>query len=179
MCSPQIMENAVIRYLATIVAVLVCALASAAQTNTPPTHQHNATPVVDGATNPDGIPDAVAYRLCMVAFSVSQTPTETERNRQNAQLAHIGLGKGDQQALAGIIADFKAKHDALIAEYNAMATAAAAHNETTDGAILMAKLDDLVQTTRNTIATQLSAQGVSRLRSFVVGEKKSMKVQGE
>jgi hypothetical protein len=43
----------------------------------------------------------------------------------------------------------------------------------------MAKLDDLVQTTRNTIATQLSSQGVSRLQSFVVAEKKNMKVQGE
>jgi hypothetical protein len=164
-----------IRSAATLFVLLVCAFVATAQA---PVHQHAATPVVDGATNPDGIPDAVAYRLCMVAFSVSQSPTDVEDNRQNAQLAHIGLGKSDQQALAGIIADFKAKHDALVAEYNATATAATANNQFTDGATLMAKLDDLVQTTRNTIATQLSAQGVSRLQSFVVGEKKNMKVQG-
>ena len=66
-----------------------------------------------------------------------------------------------------------------LAEYNATATAAAARNQTTDGATLVAKLDDLVQTTRNTITAQLSAQGVSRLQSFVVAEKKNMKVQGE
>jgi hypothetical protein len=167
-----------IRCLTTIVVLFVCASITTAQTNSP-THQHNSTPVVDGAVNPDQIPDPVAYRLCMVAFSMSQSPTDVEQSRQRAQLARIGLAAGDQKLLTGIISDFKTKYDALVTEYNAAATAAATRNQTTDGATLMDKLDDLVQTTRNTIATQLSSQGVSRLQSFVVGEKKNMKVQGE
>jgi hypothetical protein len=163
-----------IRSAAVILVLLVCASFTPAQV-----HQHNATPIVDGAANPDQIPDPVAYRLCMVAFSISQSPTDVEQNRQHAQLARIGLAAGDQKLLVGIISDFKAKYDALVAEYNATATAAAARNQTTDGATLMAKLDDLVQTARATMATQLSSQGVSRLQSFVVAEKKNMKVQGE
>lgn len=55
----------------------------------------------------------------MAAFAVSQSPTDVEQNRQHAQLARIGLAAGDQKLLIGIISDFNAKHDALVAEYNA------------------------------------------------------------
>jgi len=166
------------RYLTTILVLSVCAFVTTGQTP-PVVHQHNSTAVVDGAVNPDQIPDSVSYRLCMVAFSVSQSPSDTEQKRQHAQLAQIGLAAGDQQLLIGILSDFKAKYDALVTEYNNSSTAASLHNQTTDGATLMAKLDGLIQTTRTTIGVQLSSAGVGRLHSFVMSEKKNMKVQGD
>jgi len=66
-----------------------------------------------------------------------------------------------------------------LAEYNDSARAALAHNETTDVHILLYKLDALVQSTRDTISVRLTSQGAAQLHSFVLSEKKNMKVTGD
>lgn len=170
-----------IRYVNIIFTVFAFAIGTWAQS--PPQHQHNvATPnLIDGAVHPELIPDAVAYRLYL--FNLSTGPAantdQAEQTRQRAQLMSTGLVETDQQLLIGILSDFRSKYDALIAEYNQSAKAALARNETTDVHTLLKKLDDLVQSTRDTISVRLSAEGAAKLHAFVVSEKKNMKMTEE
>jgi hypothetical protein len=90
-----------------------------------------------------------------------------------------GLVDTDQQILVSILSDFRAKYDAFVADYNDSAKVATARNETTDVHTLLKKLDDLVQSTQDSIGVRLSSRGAAQLHSFVVSEKKNMKVTGE
>jgi hypothetical protein len=167
-----------IRYVTTVLVLSVFALGAWAQTS-PPQHQHAAANAIDGAVHPELIPDAVAYRLYLVTVSTGQNPTEAEQKRQRAHLMKTGLDDTDQQMFVSVLSDFRAKYDALVAEYNESARAALAHNETTDVHILLYKLDALVQSTRDTIGVRLTSQGAAQLHSFVLSEKKNMKVTGD
>jgi hypothetical protein len=141
-------------------------------------HQHTAAPnvnVIDGAVHPELIPDSVAYRLYLVTVSTGQNPTATEQKHQRAHLMKTGLDDIDQQMFVSVLSAFRAKYDALVNEYNTSAKA----DSTTDVHTLLKKLDDLVQSTRDTISVRLSSQGAAKLHSCIVAEKKNMKVTGE
>jgi len=81
----------------------------------------------------------------------------------------------DQQILTTILSDFRAKYDALVAEYNDSAKA----GNTADVHTLLEKIDDVVQSTRDTISARLSSRGAAKLHAFVVSEKKNMKMTEE
>lgn len=81
--------------------------------------------------------------------------------------------------LTSILSEFRAKYDALVAEYNDSAKAANARNESVDVHTLLTKLDDLVQSTRDTISVRLSSKGAAKLHAFVMSEKKNMKMTEE
>jgi len=142
----------------------------------PAQHQHVAPRLIDGAVHPELIPDSTAYRLYLAAVSTAPNPTEAEQKRQTVNVMKTGLSDTDQQLFISILADFRAKYDALLAAYNDSAKAASAHNETVDIHPLLTKLDGLVQSTRDAINARLSSQGAMRLNSFVLAEKKNMKV---
>ena len=154
----------------------VCPLGSWAQS---PPHQHATPTLIDGSTHPELIPDSLAYRLYLTALATDQTATEASQERQHAHLMKTGLGETDIQTLISILSDFKGKYDALVGEYNDSAKAALARNETTDVRGLLKKLDELIQSTRDTISIRLSSQGAAQLQSFVLSEKKNMKVLPE
>ena len=163
-----------IRYL-TVVGVLVFAVGAWAQSSPPHNHQVAAPKLIDGAVHPELIPDSVAYRLYLVTVATPQNPTEAEQKQQRAHLMKIGLDDIDQQMLIIVLSDFRAKYDALVAEYNDSARAALTHNETTDIHILLNKLDALIQSTRDTISVRLTSKAAAQLHSFVLSEKKNMK----
>ena len=167
------------RTIITLLFLFVFAFGAWAQTS-PPQHQHaaaNVTNIIDGAVHPELIPDPVAYRLYLVALSTGQNPTEAEQKHQRAHLMKTGLGDTDQQAVISLLSEFRAKYDALLAEYNDSARAALARNEMADVRSFLRKLDDLVQSTRDTISVRLSSRSAAQLHSFVVSEKKNMKVE--
>jgi hypothetical protein len=168
-------DGGMMRHMIFVLAVFVCSIGTCAQ-NPPPHHQLATPNVIDGAVHPELVPDSLAYRLYFVALSVGQNPTEAEQNRQRAQLMNTGLVDTDQQTFITIVSDFKAKYGALVNEYNDSAKAATARNETTDAQTLLKKLDDLVQATRDTISARLSSRGAAKLHSFVMSEKRNMKV---
>jgi hypothetical protein len=139
-----------------------------------PPHQHPATTVIDGALNPDLIPDSVAYRLYLFTVSMKQGPTQVDQECQHAHLIRTGLSDADRQVFVSILSGFRTQYDALEATYNALATA---NGTNANISTLLTQLDDLVQSTRNTINAQLSSPGAARLNAFVLAEKKNMKVQ--
>ena len=163
------------RYLAAVAGVLMVPIGARAQ-SAPLQHQHTAPSLIDGSVHPELIPDSVAYRLYLVAVSTGQNPTAAELQGQRAHVLKIGLTDADQQIFIGIVSDFRSKYDALVSAYNDSAKAAAARNEATDVNLLLTQLDALVQSTRATVGTQLSTQGATKLNSFVLSEKKNMKV---
>jgi hypothetical protein len=160
------------RYVTAVVGVLMFAFAAWAQSS-PPQHQHVAPNVIDGAVHPELIPDSVAYRLYLVPISTGQNPTKADQERQRAHLTKTSLSATDQQLFVSILSDFRTKYDTLVADYNTAAKADA----TTDVHTLLNKLDDLIQSMRDAISVRLPSQGAARLYSFVVSEKKNMKVR--
>lgn len=151
-----------------------------AQNSTVP-HQHAsiASTLIDGAVHPELIPDSLAYRLYFVAVSTGQNPTEAERKHQQAHLMKAGLEESDREVFVSILSDFRSKYDALVAQYNDSARAALARNEVTDVRSLLRKLDELVQSTRDTMSVRLTTRGAARVHSFLLSEKKNMQVQQE
>jgi hypothetical protein len=158
-----------------VIVLSMFAFGAWAQTSSPHNHQVVAPKLIDGAVHPELIPDSVAYRLYLVAVSTGQSSTEAAQQGERAHFAKTGLADADQQNLVSILSDFRAKYDALVAEYNDSARAALARNEASDVRGLLKKLDELVQRTRDTITVRLSPQGTAKLHSFVLSEKKNMK----
>ncbi len=166
------------RYVTAVAGVLMFAFAAWAQSS-PPQHQHVTPNLIDGAVHPELIPDSMAYRLYLVAVSTGQNPTEAEQQRQRVHVTRTRLSDTDQQIFTTILSDFRTKYDALVAEYNDSAKAANARNQSADVHTLLTKLDDLVQSTRDTISLRLSSHGAAKLHAFVVSEKKNMKMTEE
>lgn len=148
-----------------------------AQNSTTAHHQASASPMIDGAAHPELIPDSMAYRMFFVSISLGANAAAADQKGQQSRLNAIGLEAGDQEILAGIMADFRAKHDALTAQYNQAAQAATARNEPSDINALLQQLDQLVQTTRDSLKAHLSSKGMTQFDAFVQSEKRHMKVQ--
>jgi len=74
----------------TLLVLSVFALGTWAQTSTSQ-HQHPNENVVDGAKNPELIPDSTAYRLWLVTVSLPPNATEKERTFQQAHLKKLHL----------------------------------------------------------------------------------------
>jgi hypothetical protein len=161
-----------IRYATAVVGVLMLALGAWAQSSPPHNHEVAAPKLIDGAVHPELIPDSVAYRLYLVAVSTKANPTGAEQAHQRAQLLRTGLVDTDQQILTSVLLDFRANYDALVSEYNNSAKS----DPTTHVHTLLKKIDDLVQSTRDTISTRLSSRGAAKLHTVVVSEKKNMKM---
>lgn len=84
-------------------ALAVCCLSSAQsdrQTPLPPGS-------VDGAINPELIPDEVAFRLFLTSLASTSTPTPAPIAEQKAKLRPIGLSKADTAAVIQALSAFR------------------------------------------------------------------------
>lgn len=74
--------------------------------------QHKLSPVIDGRTNPELIPDDLAYHHFLLAISEHRNISELEAKRREAFLRPVGLSREDQarviSALAGVREDLDA-----------------------------------------------------------------------
>ena len=159
-----------------IVVVLAFAVGTFAQ-NSPPQHRHDDN-VIDGAKNPELIPDATAFRLWLVTASVLPNATGQERAAQKAHLSRVGLriGSTDEQALQTILTEFKSQYTTLINRYNETATADLARGIQPDQSLFLQQRDDLVATTRTAITSRLSRDGAALVNAHVQSEKKNMQL---
>jgi hypothetical protein len=165
-----------IRYVTTVLVLFVFALEAWAQ-NFPP-HQHDvaAADVIDGSVHPELIPDAVAYRLYLVAVSAGPAALPDERARQHSNLQRAGLSDEDIQSAAIVLANFKTQYSALIDQYNQTAEA----TKSLDGMpLFLAKRDALVQATRDALKSSLTPRGMAGLHVSIQREKAKMKVAAQ
>lgn len=128
--------------------------------------------VIDGSKTPELIPDAVAYRLWLIA--VSEDPADAPSPRQQSHLRAAGLRDNDLWAASRILADFKIRYAEIISKYNA--TAAAHPNSNYKLKQFLADRDALVQNTRDNLKAALTTTGLASLDSRVKSEKSKMKV---
>lgn len=157
----------------TLLISFVFALGAWAQSS--PSHQHADT-VVDGAKNPELIPDSTAYRLWLVTVSELPNATAQDRDRQRAHLANLQLTELENLQLVTVLADFKGQYLSLIERYNESARAALANGGQPDLKLFLQQRDDLVQTTRAAIALRLLPESVSRLDVHVQEHKKHIQL---
>jgi hypothetical protein len=140
--------------------------------------QQPADNVIDGAVNPELIPDSVAFRLYFtVVAPVSASASQTRA--QAAHLSRVGLGDQDKAALLTTLATFSTQHAVLIKSYNDGVAAAQATgvSPTANYATFAAQQDALVQTTRDELGLALTPDGLARLNAHIQGEKRRMKIQ--
>jgi hypothetical protein len=140
-------------------------------------HSNASALVIDGAKNPELIPDATAYRLFFVTTADSATATEVEKARHRAHLGGAGLNDVDAQTFVGLMQTFNAEYQTLIKTYNDEVKNAIASDQAPDIAAFLAKRDALVQGVRDKLKSTLTSTGVSNLDNFVQGEKQHMKIQ--
>jgi hypothetical protein len=62
---------------------------------------------IDGAKNPELIPDQLAYKMMLMALSVPPNATDQQKRRQQARLERIHLSADDAKALLGLAAQFR------------------------------------------------------------------------
>ncbi len=161
-----------IRYVAVLV-LSVFALGTWAQTSS--SHLHPDT-VIDGAKNPELIPDSTALRLWLVTVSELPNATAQDRDRQRAHLSMLQLSELDNLQLVTLLANFKGQYLSLIDRYNESAKAALAHGGQPDLNLFLQQRDDLVQTTRAAIALRLSPESASRIDARVQEHKKHIQL---
>ncbi len=163
------------KIIITLSSLLVFALRTWAQT--PLQHQHpnlNLT-VVDGAKNPELIPDSTAYRVWFVTVSLPPNAGEKERKFQQAHLSKLQLTSNlDYLQLLTILTGFKSKYLALIAQYNESAKAALPG--IADQQSFLQQRDDLVSSTRAAIKAHLTSDSTIRIDAHVQGEKARIQI---
>jgi hypothetical protein len=140
-------------------------------------HSNTSAPMIDGAKNPELIPDATAYRLFFVTTADSATATEAEKVRHRAHLGGAHLNDADAETFVGLMQTFNTKYQTLINTYNDEVRNAVASDQAPDIAAFLAKRDALVQGVRDKLKSTITSAGVSNLDNFVQGEKQRMRIQ--
>ncbi len=118
--------------------------------------------LIDGAANPDQIPDVVALRLFLGAIAEPPTAARTTPGdapltpspRQAGKLEPVGLAPADTTALLRSVGTWQKQ------------------TGTRTGSV---DLDAVTQSTVNMLRTQMSAQGFAALMTYVRSQKKYMK----
>lgn len=141
-------------------------------------HQHPNATVVDGARNPELIPDSTAYRLWLVAVSLPPNSSEQQRTFQRARLNKLELtSEIDSLQLLPILTDFKTQYLNMIALYNEAARATLAQGGIPDQKLFLQQRDDLVSATRAAITQRLTPEGAASIDAHVREQKSHMHLQ--
>lgn len=159
----------------TVLVLSMFALGTWAQTS-PPQHIHPDVTVVDGAKNPELIPDSTAYRLWFVTVSLSPNSTPKQQTFQKAQLDKLQLMSADYQELVSALTEFKTQYLSLIASYNASAKAALLNGGQANLQSFLQQRDGLVSSTRAAIGLRLTEDGAARVDAHVQGEKRRIQL---
>jgi hypothetical protein len=115
-----------------------------------------ATPIINGQTNPTAIPDSIAYQSVLLYF---QQPSATEAEAQ--RIGRIsGLNTSDAAILTNVAQEAAAAYDACVSSNN---------SGTGTGCALGVSF-------RTTLQSQLSADGFLFVDAFIQNEKNTMQV---
>lgn len=151
------------------------------QTTTAPAPAPQPDPpgTIDGAKNPELIPDGEAYQVVFLALAEHENATDAEKARFHAKIAAAGLGNDDEQALFTVLAAFRKQMEAVRAEVSGIMAR--------DPFPQPASVDyqELLQLTNqhkavfaeamSFLPARLSAEGVAELDAYVKREKRGMK----
>jgi hypothetical protein len=135
---------------------------------------------IDGAKNPELIPDEVALRMIVLAVAEPADATEAQKERALAKLNPIGLSEEDTVAFLNLLAEFQGQADALDKQAaEVYLRAPFPHPASTDYRELLELGKQKVQLLRNTVAAIpacISEEGLLKLTVYLPEAKRGMKV---
>jgi hypothetical protein len=159
-------SNTVIRFFVLVLLVAVCP--SAWAQSAPHQHPQADLNMIDGSAHPELVPDAVAYRLYLVAISQGSSAATA------SHLKKANLTDADVQAMTVLLASFRSQYEALIDQYN---NSLEVKNGSDSGwPLFRAKREALVQSIRDALKASLTSAGMASLHSQIQKEKAMMKV---
>ena len=135
--------------------------------------------IIDGAKNPQLIPDSIAYRLFFISVAGPANPTPQDEDRQRAHLRDAGLRGEGVPRVAELLAAFRAQYGDLVTQYNESVQAANDAGEEPDPAAFLSQLDQLVESTRKALEAAISPEAANHLEAFVQYEKRNMRMAKE
>ena len=136
-------------------------------------HNHDGRVIISGSEHPELISDTVAYRLFFVVLTQESQPGQPSKSElQRSRFQAVGLSDIEISAVYVILDDFRTKYNALVKEYNDA-------KETKGGSSakypeFKAKLEALVQQTRDQLAVYLGETSMKKFNLHVQGEKRFM-----
>jgi hypothetical protein len=119
--------------------------------------------IIDGATSPNLIPDAVAYRFVMLSLALPSQPSSADLIKQKLRLARLHLSEDDKGLFLGILAS-------LTSDY------AIWQDGLPFGRGTIVDRDNMMSTYRSRIEHSLSTEGVVSFQKYVQQEKTKMTV---
>jgi hypothetical protein len=129
--------------------------------------------LVDGSKTPEQISDDLAYQHFFLAVAAHEQPSAEERQRQDAQLAPVGLSQPDRQQVAVALGRLTTQLEAIEAA-----------KEASDGSVntllgFKTQRDAAVSQAVATIQGALSADGASVLGRYITETvKRNIKIYG-
>ena len=160
----------------TLAIAIICLCTTAWAQHVHESTMENTRAVIKGSQHPELISDSTAYRLVLLTVSEMPNPTEDQKTRQRAFLAAIPLSEGDLQAIIPVLTDFKVEYTDLVKRYNKSVETANESGLTPDLATFLRERDLLVESTRYTLSSALSASGMESFHAHVQREKTKMTV---
>jgi hypothetical protein len=131
--------------------------------------------VIDGAKNPELIPDSVAYEQVLLDLSLSNNPSDLEKQKQTAQfVANMGLKPDEIINFNAVLTEFRSAHDAWIARWNAAATASDNAGLVFDPAPFLQQLEDLIQATRTSLKKNATVN--LKVDGYVQKQKRNIQI---
>jgi hypothetical protein len=145
----------------------------------PPSAPTDPPGTINGAKNPELIPDNDAYRAVFIALAEPQNASDAQKARYQAKIASAGLSADDTEAFRVILAALQTQLDALNAQANQIL---ARDPLPLAGTPDYQQLLDLSKQSQPVFAqamsalpARLSADGVAKLQAYVQNEKRGMK----
>ena len=163
--------------LVSVISVLLASSLSARQAQ----HQHpGQSPVkeIDGAFNPELIPDLTVTRLFFLAATADPDTKPENLDREKAahhkHIAKIGLNDQDTKTVTKLLDKFRDDYAKWLKHYNSLAKDDGAPDSAFS---LLAERDALVQSTADEIRFSLSGEGSQRFAAHIQNEKKGIRIQ--
>ena len=134
---------------------------------------------IDGAKNPELIPDDVAYRMVLLGIAEPEDATDAQKARFRAKIASAGLNEDDTAALLVILGAFQKQLDALNARANQILARDPLPLAGTPDYQRLVELSKQRQPVfaeaMSALPARLSVSGLAKLQAYVQYAKRGMK----
>jgi hypothetical protein len=135
---------------------------------------------IDGAKNPELIPDELALRMIVLAVAEPGDATEAQKERARAKLRPVGLSEEDTAAFLDLLTQFQAQAVALDKQAaEVYVRAPIPHPASTEYEFLIDLGKQKDRLTANTVAAmpaKLSQEGFEKLLTYLPEAKKGIKI---
>jgi hypothetical protein len=136
--------------------------------------------IIDGAKNPELIPDETAWRLLFLAVAEPENATPEQIERARAKIAPAELSEEDTVAFLSLLTQFRKQSDALEAQLVEIYVKSPFPHPDSIAFKQLVELDkrrdQLFANTTAALPARLSPEGVEKLYTYLQEAKRGMKI---